>query len=287
MPAGGPSTSVAPVDTPTAGTPPDGPNLNPRRPRSHRWAIAASLAVPLVLAGCQVPSFGAYKGVTKQANDSFKLWQGFFIGSLILGGIVIALIVWAVLRYRRRSDEIPGQTQYHTLFEITYTVIPVIIVLVLFAFTVVTENEVTATPKGNVAIQVTAFQWGWQFYYPATGKAVQGVLSEDPQMVVPTGETVNITLKSADVIHGFYVPEFNFSQYAQPGYDNHFNFTPLHNGTFRGQCTQLCGLYHSLMVFSVKSVPPAQFQAWVHQVPAGHASLNQLKAQIAAKGPGA
>ena len=279
------------MDTPPAGTPTDGPILSPRRPRSRRWAIAATLAIPLVLGGCQVPTFWAYKGATRQANDALKLWQGFFIGSLVLGGIVIGLILWAVLRYRRRSGSsasaIPGQTQYHTLFEISYTVIPIIAVLVLFAFTVVTENEVTATPKGSVSIQVTAFQWGWQFYYPATGKIVEGVLSEAPQMVVPTGEAVNITLQSADVIHGFYVPEFNFSEYAQPGHVNHFNFTPLHNGTFRGQCTQLCGLYHSLMVFSVKSVPPAQFDSWVHQVSASNASINQLKAKIAAKGPGA
>ncbi|HEY3941962.1 MAG TPA: cytochrome c oxidase subunit II [Acidimicrobiales bacterium] len=272
---------------PSAGPASPKPEHRSRPRRSRRWAVGAVVAVPLLLAGCQLPTFGAYRGATQQGHDSFKLWQGFFLASLVVGGIVMVMILWAVVRYRRRSDQMPRQTQYHTLFEITYTVVPIIIVLVLFSFTVVTENEVTATPKGNVDVQVTAFQWGWQFYYPATGRIVEGVTNQAPQMVVPTGETVSVTLKSADVIHGFYVPAFNYSEYAQPGHVNHFNFSVLHDGVYRGQCTQLCGIYHSLMLFSVKSVPPTQFDSWVHQVSASNQSINQLKAQIAAKGPGA
>jgi cytochrome c oxidase subunit 2 len=98
---------------------------------------------------------------------------------------------------------------------------------------------------------------------------------------------VTIHLESADVIHGFYIPEFNFSRYAQPGVVNTFNFNVLHAGVFRGQCTQLCGLYHSLMIFSVKAVPPATFDSWVHQTSGHQPSIGQLKAQIHANGPGA
>ena len=116
-------------------------------------------------------------------------------------------------------------------------------------------------------IQVTAFQWGWQFYYPATGKVVEGETTEAPQMVVPTGETVDITPASRPTSStASTFPQFNYSRYAQPGTVNHFNFNVLHNGVYRGQCTQLCGLYHSLMLFSVKAVTPSQFAAWVHQV---------------------
>ncbi len=209
------------------------------------------------------------------------MWQGFTIAGLVVGGIVALLILWAVLRYRRKSDAIPKQRQYHTAFEIVYTIVPIIIVLVLFVFTVITENEVDATPPG-VNVKVTAFQWGWRFYYPATGRVVEGETTEAPQMVVPAGKEVAISLVSADVIHGFYVPQFNFSRYAQPGVDNHFNFTVLHPGVYRGQCTQFCGLYHTLMYFSVKAVSPSQFQTWEHQVPAAHPSISQLKQKIAA-----
>jgi heme/copper-type cytochrome/quinol oxidase subunit 2 len=82
-------------------------------------------------------------------------------------------------------------------------------------------------------------------------------------MVVPTGTNVAISLNSLDVLHGFYVPQFNFSRYASPGYTTYFDFDVLHPGTYRGQCTQLCGLYHSLMFFNVKAVPQAQYAQWL------------------------
>ncbi|HLN18313.1 MAG TPA: cytochrome c oxidase subunit II [Acidimicrobiales bacterium] len=258
-------------------------------PHRRLLAVAAVLVTGLTLSGCQLPTFGAYRGSTSQGQDAFKLWQFFFITGIIVGGFVILLILWSVFRYRRRSDEMPKQTQYHTGVEILYTVIPIVIVLVLFAFTVITENKVDATPPADVTIRVTAFQWGWRFYYPATGKVVTGETTQAPQMVVPTGQSVQIMLGSADVIHGFYVPAFNFSRYAQPGVtasQQRFNFTVLHDGVYRGQCTQLCGLYHSLMFFSVKAVPPAQFQVWVHHLSKNQPSISQLKQEIQANGPG-
>ena len=82
-------------------------------------------------------------------------------------------------------------------------------------------------------------------------------------MVIPTGQTVRIYLRSYDVLHGFYVPEFNFSRYASPGYWTSFDLNVLHNGVYRGQCTQLCGLYHSLMFFNVRSVSPSAYRTWL------------------------
>lgn len=222
-------------------------------------------ALALLLAGCQLPNFGAYKGVTSQGRDAFKLWQLFFIAGAVVFLVVFFLILWAVLRYRRKSDAIPPQTQYHTLFEITYTVVPILLVFVLFAFTFVSENEVDALGTNDpLTVNVTAFQWGWQFQYPGYDVKVLGVETEDPVMVLPANRTVHVFLRSKDVVHGFYVPQFNFSRYALPGVTNQFDLNIQHTGTFRGQCTQFCGLYHSLMVFQVKAVTAGQFTAWVH-----------------------
>jgi cytochrome c oxidase subunit II len=222
-------------------------------------------AVALLLSGCQLPAFGAYRGVTSQGQDAFKLWQLFFIAGAAVFLLVLFLILWAVLRYRRRSDVIPPQTQYHTLFEITYTVLPVILVFVLFAFTFITENEVDALSTSDpLTVNVTAFQWGWQFQYPGYDVRVLGVETENPTMVLPVHQTVRIFLRSKDVVHGFYVPQFNFSRYALPGITNQFDLNIQHTGTFRGQCTQFCGLYHSLMVFQVKGVTSGQFTSWIH-----------------------
>src|SRR5208283_5940109 len=98
---------------------------------------------------------------TTQARSTFHLWQGFFIAGLIVGGFVLILFLWAIFRYRRRSDEMPVQTQYHTVTEIIYTVVPILIVFGLFAATVVVENKVTAVePNPYTHIDVYAFQWG-------------------------------------------------------------------------------------------------------------------------------
>jgi cytochrome c oxidase subunit II len=237
----------------------------------------AAAVLALALTGCQVPTFGAYRGSTTQGQDAFKLWQGFFIAGTVIFLIVFLLILWAVFRYRRKSDVIPPQTQYHTFFEITYTVVPILVVIVLFIFTFITENEVDALSTGDpVTVNVTAFQWGWTFQYPSYDVKVLGVETDDPAMVIPAGETVHIFLRSADVIHGFYVPQFNFSRYAQPGVTNQFDLNVLHTGTYRGQCTQFCGLYHSLMLFQVKAVTPAQFKAWVSQEQASTTSPGSI-----------
>jgi cytochrome c oxidase subunit II len=217
-----------------------------------------------LLAGCKVPNFGEYSGATTQGRTETHLWQLFFIAGLVVGGFVFLLILWAIFRYRRRSEEMPKQTQYHTLLEILYTVVPIVIVIVLFVFTVFAENNVDATPSHpGATIEVNAFQWGWEFVYPG-GVKVIGQTTQDPTMVIPTGTDVQINLKSLDVLHGFYVPEFNFSRYASPGYTTSFDFNALHTGDFRGQCTQLCGLYHSLMFFNVKAVTQAQYASWLH-----------------------
>jgi cytochrome c oxidase subunit 2 len=253
----------------------------PRR-RSRWLAAAAVVGGALLLAGCKVPNFGEYPGATTQGRTENHLWQLFFIAGLVVGGFVFLLILWAIFRYRRKSEEMPRQTQYHTLLEVVYTVVPIIIVLVLFVFTVLAENNVDATPARPAAtITVNAFQWGWEFEYPgAPGSGcanpssptanqnrcvkVIGQTTQDPTMVIPTGSEVQINLRSLDVLHGFYVPEFNFSRYASPGYTTSFDFNALHTGDFRGQCTQLCGLYHSLMFFNVKVVTRGQFTVWLH-----------------------
>jgi len=259
-----------------------------RRRRLLPLLAAASLAV--VLGGCQLPAFYGFRGSTTQAHDEFNLWAGTFIAAIVVGGITGLLILWAVIRYRRRSDAMPRQFQYHIPLEITYTVVPIIIVLILFGFTVVSENRIDLTVANpDATVNVYAFQWGWEFQYPASGSKqlvadVRGDTTNDPDpvgaagpgstcapsvdclgpgLVVPAGETVHINLRSRDVIHGFYVPEFNFSRYAQPGILNQFDLTVQHSGIYRAQCTQLCGLYHSIMLFHVVAMPPAQYQAWL------------------------
>ena len=181
--------SVGPVDSsltsPPAGAP-ESPARGAKSPRRRLAAVVVALGA-LLLTGCQLPTFGAYKGATSQGRSTFHLWQGFFIAGVIVGGFILLLIMWAIFRYRRRSDDMPVQTQYHTLTEITYTVVPILIVLGLFWATVVVENTVTAVePNPGAVIHVYAFQWGWEFEYP-NGVKVIGQTTDAPTMVRADG----------------------------------------------------------------------------------------------------
>lgn len=255
--------------------------------RRRAAALFGLVAGAVVLGGCKLPTFYTYRGVTKQEHDSFLLYSGTVIAAIVVGVIVGALILWSVFRYRRRSDELPRQFQYHIPLEIFYTVVPIIIVLVLFAFTVKTENTVDAVAaRPAVSVKITAFQWGWKFDYVDQHRYVIGIRTEDPDpiglggrtctasaptpndclgpgLVMPIGQAVDISLVSNDVVHSFYVPQFLFSRMALPGVDNRFTFTVDRGGIFRAQCNNICGLYHSQMFFHVVALPPAQFAAWV------------------------
>jgi cytochrome c oxidase subunit 2 len=193
----------------------------------------------------------------------YDLWRGFSLGAVIIGGFVTVLFVYAIIRFRRKSDNIPRQAQYHLPAEALYTVIPILVVFGLFAATLVVENKEVANPKTNVTVDVNAFQWGWKFTYPHTETVVIGQTTQDPTMVIPVNTMVHINLTSTDVIHGFYVKAFNFSRYALPGVLNQFTLEAVKTGNFYGQCTQLCGLYHSLMFFNVRVVSKSQYTTWL------------------------
>ena len=265
----------------------DGPSAPTRRRRGKRLATGLAIGAPLLLGGCNFyPTYGASRGATTQGQDTFKLYSGMMTTGIIIGGFVGILILFTILRYRRRSDAMPRQFHESIPVEILYTGIPVLVVAFLFLFTVLTENNVDATVPINARItttgapvlqvKITAFQWGWRFDYPNNNVSVSGDVTNGPgglgpQMVLPVGETVQILLVSNDVIHGFYVRDFNFSRYALPGVENRFDLDIVHTGLFTGQCTQICGLYHSEMLFTVKGVTPSQFRTWTAgEVAAGH-----------------
>ncbi|MFZ0769182.1 MAG: cytochrome c oxidase subunit II [Acidimicrobiales bacterium] len=258
--------------------------------RTRRWRRVRRIAVlpiaALALAGCSASSvtgIGASPGATTSSKSVYHLWQGFTVGAFIVGTLTTVLIVWAVIFYRRKSDHIPKQSQYNLPLEWTYTIIPILIVIGLFVATMVVENKEEALPRTNVTISVNAFQWGWKFLYPGKDVVVVGSTTEDPEMVMPVNENVHINLTSSDVIHGFYVHNFNFSRYALPGVLNQFTLRAVDTGTYHGQCTQLCGLYHSLMVFRVEVVSQPAYAAWLkanYNPAAAQAAQTALNQQI-------
>ena len=240
------------------------------RGRRSLAVVAATAGGSLLVAGCtgvNQPRYGMPAPADTQAKQALYLWQAVFVTALVVLAIVWGLIFWSIIRYRKRGNEtgLPRQTQYHVPLEVTYTVIPVIIVATIFFFVVHAENIIdrTSTPPA-VSVKVEGFQWGWRFtYLSPTGTAlappVVGNQYSQPVLTLPAGETVRLQLVSDDVIHSFYVPDFLFKRDLIPGINNVVELYIDKTGTFQGHCAEFCGLHHADMNFLVKAVPKADF----------------------------
>jgi cytochrome c oxidase subunit II len=226
----------------------------------RRVALAAAV---VALTGCSA-DFGSSRGATSQGREIFGLWQGTFIVALMIAALVWGLILFAIVRYRRRNDDLPTQTQYIVKLEILYTAVPVVIVAVLFAFSWRTQTEVDAlVPNPAVTIDVKGFQWQWQFRYRDEDVTITGLPDKDPTMVLPVNRTVRLNLTTPDVIHSFYVPEFLFKRDVIPGVTNKVDITARDKGTYTGKCAEFCGLDHARMTFEVKAVSLADYRTWI------------------------
>lgn len=207
--------------------------------------------------------FGAPRPASEQGEQVLDLWRLMFVLALAIGGLVAGLILWSVVRYRRREAQSPASFQSNVPLELFYTAVPLVIVVVLFVVTLRVQDDVTAvTDRPDVRIDVTGFQWGWRFAYPDHGVTVLGDANRLPTMVLPLGRTTRLRLNSPDVIHAFYVPSFLNKRDVIPGVENRIDVTPTRAGRFGGHCAEFCGLDHGRMNFVVEVVPAAEFEAW-------------------------
>lgn len=231
--------------------------------------VAALALVLTALTGCTNDTFtriGFPNPITTQGAITLHLWQGSWIAGMAVAIVVWGLILWAVIFHRKRSDRLPPQVRYNLPIEILYTAVPFVLIAVLFYYTAKDENTIDAlAPKPDVTVNVVGYQWSWQFNYPQYNVTDNGVMYPGPLplLELPTGETVRFNLTSPDVDHAFWVPQFLFKRDVIPGHPNHFDVNLTKTGTFIGHCSELCGLYHSRMLFTLKVVTPAQFKQWI------------------------
>ncbi|NJQ14809.1 aa3-type cytochrome oxidase subunit II [Streptomyces bohaiensis] len=284
---------------------PNGSDRSTRRPM--RRVLPQALIAGLVLAtatGCtseELPRLGLPSPATEEAPRILSLWQGSWIAALITGVIVWGLIAWSVFFHRRSRTkvEVPPQTRYNLPIEALYTLVPLIIVSVLFYFTARDQTELMKTSdQPDHVINVVGFKWSWGFNYlepvgegdvfapdspelaaipdrmmAAVPENADGVYdigtpadrdadtgNPGPTLVLPEGETVQFILTSRDVIHSFWVVPFLMKMDVIPGHTNRFEVTPNKQGTFLGKCAELCGVDHSRMLFNVKVVSPEEYQ---------------------------
>ncbi|GAA1783050.1 cytochrome c oxidase subunit II [Nostocoides veronense] len=257
--------------------------------RRSRVGIGLALtAVVLSLGGCglagaQGKLSNGYlpEGATEGADRVRSLWIGSWIAALAVGALVWGLMLWCAVAYKRKADDppLPVQLKYNVPLEIVYTVIPIFMVLTLFYFTDRDEKALTdtkATP--DYVINVVGKQWSFDFNYTTsdaheagtqaqlTGKP--GVEETLPTLYIPVGKRVEFQLVANDVIHSFWVPAFLQKLDMIPGRVNTFQVVPTREGTFAGKCAELCGAYHSEMLFNLKVVSVADYDKHIAELKA-------------------
>jgi cytochrome c oxidase subunit II len=261
-------------------------STSPRKRPASEALVAGSVVILLIAIVGVVFATGAGEtlfppqAATIQGEAISELYDIVFAIAVAIFLAVEGLIVWSIVRYRRRPEDVdlPPQTHGNNLVEALWTLIPTVIVLYMFAISWSTLNTVDATSfakneKPDVQIHVLAGQFQWQFeYLDANGKHLatetKPVVGTDGEggMAVPVGKKVYVTLDSGDVIHAFYVPRFLFKRDVVPGQTNHFEFTVNENEAgqvFHGQCAELCGTGHRVMLFNVIAMTQADFDAWL------------------------
>ena len=242
-----------------------------------------AIAGALVLTGCSPEVEKGWlpteRGTTSNTDRIMDLWVNSWIAALVVGIITWGLIVWCLVAYRRRKGTVgfPRQTSFNLPLEVFYLTIPLFMVLVFFYFTDRDQQAIDdRSQPADVVVDVRGKQWAWDFNYKAgdvieedvyeagvqtnlTGNTID--MEQLPTLYLPVNKSVDLELNSRDVIHSFWVPAFLQKRDMIPGKTNYIRFTPTKEGTYDGKCAELCGEYHSEMLFRVKVVSEAEFDA--------------------------
>lgn len=241
--------------------------LRTPRQRVRRAVVVGGSLVgaALTLSSCSVLPYGG-------ASSKARLVHGLYIKTAIVALIVvvgvIATLLFEIIAFRRRrgDDAEPPQEHGRPVVYAGFFVIGLVLIAIMFPFSESVLSKVDhVTAQPDTRLTITGSQWQWSATYEKQGFTVSGKTYKEPlTWELPVNKSVLIDLKSTDVIHGFFLPQFNFSKNAIPGVTNTFSFTPDRLGTYRGQCTQLCGVAHYQMAFVLKVVTSQEFAKWVH-----------------------
>ena len=256
--------------------------------RSRRGIGALGLVIAVVaLSACSAvgvhtdPKNGYLpEGITEESRIVENLWIWSWVAALAVGVLVWGLTLWCIVAYRRRKDDdgsLPVQLQYNVPLEILYTVVPMFMVGALFYYTADAQTQLQdVSQEPDTTINVVGKQWSWDFNYVdenahETGQMAEldgkeGAEEKLPTLYLPVGERVEFVLTSRDVIHSFWVPAFLEKMDVNPGIVNRFQVVPDQTGTFQGKCAELCGAYHSQMLFNVKVVERDEYDAHIAEL---------------------
>jgi cytochrome c oxidase subunit 2 len=238
-----------------------------------------------------------------------KLDANFFHNDILLPIItfitlfVLGLLVWCIVRYNKRANPVPARWSHNTAIEVTWTLVPVLILVFIAIFSFKLLFAYHDMPKPDLTVKATGYQWYWGYEYPdqKISEFVSNILPEDKAkaegvpyrlaaanpMVVPVNKVVRVLTTGSDVIHSWAVPAFGVIMDAVPGRVNETWFKAERIGTYYGSCRELCGIDHAFMPIEVRVVSQADFDAWVAQKTGGAPAATPTTASAQAVGTGA
>ncbi len=246
------------------------------------WAaIMALLGAGAAHAGFGQPSpwqIGLQHADTTEMNALVAFNNGLFILITAIAALVFVLLVFVMLRFNKRTNPVPSKRMGNLPVEVSWTVVPFLIVLVMtyFSFGLLFFEE--DEPKADIVVKATGHQWYWQYTYPEHGNinylsnmlpdsqrkpGQPRLLAVDNDLVVPVNKIVRVQVIGADVVHSFAVPSFGIKVDAIPGRLNETWFKATRTGMYYGQCSELCGMNHSFMPIAVRVVSDKEFAEWL------------------------
>ena len=213
--------------------------------------------------------------------------------------LVLALLLWVIIRYNKRANPTPARWSHNTPIEIIWTVVPVLILVFISIFSFRLLYAYHDMPKPDLTVKMTGNQWNWTYAYPDQGvdEFVSNMLPEDEAkaagkpypmaaddpLVVPVNRVVRLLITGSDVIHAVGLPAFGLKTDAVPGRVNETWFKADRTGIFYGPCSELCGVEHAFMPIEIRVVTDAEFAAWVASKGGSMTFLRDQAAAAAAK----
>ncbi len=220
-----------------------------------------SLGLALAQAGHRV---GVLNPATSFNREVSWLLIWVLVFAVLIFGVVAGSLAYIALRFRARGNEVgePPQIHGNDRLEVLWTAIPIVIVLILFGLTAKSLVQVNKAVPGAFTVEVTGYQFWWDFTYPGLG------LRTSNELILPVGVPVQLEVTSKDVIHSFWVPGLSGKKDAIPGQKNRTYFTPEKPGNYYGVCAELCGASHARMLFRVLVLPKEEFDRFVAEAQA-------------------
>ena len=245
-------------------------------------ATAQEVGADLPVIGVPVPGGTGFQPAATELARELQWLDGMLLVIItIITLFVVGLLAWVIMRFNAKSNPTPATFTHNSPLEVAWTVVPIVILVFIGAFSLPVLFNQQEIPEGDINIKVTGYQWYWGYEYTDEAVAFESfmlakdeleefgydeslhLLATDTAVVVPVGATVVMDVTGADVIHSWTIPAFGVKQDAVPGRLAQLWFEAEQEGVYFGQCSELCGKDHAYMPITVKVVSQEAYDAWL------------------------